>query len=81
MNSQGPSKIVLKNLFVITVKILKFYVLTCRLGPNNQQHFVRYKYEFLITVILKTEFDCTFMDILNIVCRKEQQNIFSFISF
>jgi hypothetical protein len=43
--------------FVITVKI---YVITCHLGLKPAQFFVRYKREFVITVIVVTEFDCTY---------------------
>ena len=34
------------------------YAVTCHLGPKNQQNFVRYKHEFIVTVIVIAEFDC-----------------------
>jgi len=43
--------------FVITVKII-IYEITCHLPQKNQQNFVRYKREFVLTGIVITEFDC-----------------------
>ncbi len=45
-------------MFVITVIN---YVIMFHLGPKISQYFVRYKREFVITLIVLTEFDCMLM--------------------
>jgi hypothetical protein len=50
--------------FVITVirysYTVKIDVVTCHLGPKIWQYFVCNKREFVITVIVITEFDCVY---------------------
>ena len=56
-------------MFVITVKNI---LISCYLGPKMGHHFARYKREFVITVIVTTEFDCiakfsNHINLLNVV--------------
>jgi len=37
---------------------VKNILISCHLGPKMGHYFVRYKREFVITVIVITEFDC-----------------------
>jgi hypothetical protein len=60
-NTRGPSRNVRYN------REKYPYTVSCHLGPKMGHYFVRYKREFVITVIVLTEFDCSCFQPLNVM--------------